>query len=240
MFIMPSSIRYIGALCRATVLEARRRPRIHVFILALVVGLASQMMPHDRAWLTQIYADAEASPQIHSFAGQVSYYSSFVFTPLLYCVVIWVIGWVRRKPQLKRAALICLVAATTGGILVNVLRPTFARPRPRAEMEDRFTWFDPSTNMQSFPSGHVMSNTAGAVALCFVQPWLGVPYVFVSTASAWSRMQRLAHYPTDVAAGAILGAGVGIAFARGALMMRREEDPLETEPRSPTNASEQN
>ncbi|MEQ9823802.1 MAG: phosphatase PAP2 family protein [Puniceicoccaceae bacterium] len=237
---MSSSLRYTGKLFRTTFREIRQRPWIHIAILLVIPLLTSQTMHHDRAWLERIHFDEVGFAQLHAFAGQVSHYSSFLYTPLLYCAVIWSVGWLRRNPQLKRAALICMVAATTGGILVNALRPSFARPRPRAEIEDRFYWFDVSTNMQSFPSGHVMSNMSGAVALSIVQPWLGVPYVLLTTASAWSRMQRLAHYPTDVGVAAILGTGIGIAFARGAMVMRREEDPLETAPKSSTIASGRN
>lgn len=237
---MPSSLHYIGQLFRSTAHDLRRRPWIYLAILCSIPIVASQMMPHDQSWLGHIYADAKTFPELHSFAGQISHYSSYLYTPLLYCAIIWAFACLWRKEELKRAALVCLVAATMGGILVNVLRPSFGRPRPRAEIEDRFYGFDVRTNMQSFPSGHVMSNMSGAVALCIIQPWIGVPYVIFTTASAWSRMQRLAHYPTDVVVGAILGSGVGLAFARGALLMRKEADPWETKPEPPTNASGQN
>ena len=83
--------------------------------------------------------------------------------------------------------------------------------------------------MMSYPSGHVMSNVAGAVALTIVEPWFGVPYLVLSGATGWSRMQRNAHYPTDVTVGAILGMAVALAMVNGARRMKQHEDPLEKE-----------
>ncbi len=237
---MPASLRYIGPLIRATVKEAIRRPWIHIGIISFVIVLSYFTMPHDRAWLNEVRSDPLESPGVHDFAGKISYYSMFVYTPLLYCVGIWLVGLLRKSTHLKRAALVCFVAATAGGILVNFMRPGFGRPRPRAHIEDTFHWFEMDSDMLSYPSGHVMSNMSGAVALAIIEPWVGVPYIVISTASGWSRMQRNAHYPTDVTVGALFGIGLGIAFARGARVMKKEEDPLETEQQCPTNASERN
>jgi len=237
---MPASLRYVGVLLKTTILEAKRRPWIHVAIIAFVTILAIFTMPHDRVWLNRIHRDPAFFPGVHDLAGQISYYSMYVFTPLLYCVLIWSLGWLKKSNHLKRAALVCFVAATAGGILVNFLRPGFGRPRPRANIDDHFHYFEMKSHLLSFPSGHVMSNMSGAIALTVIEPWVGIPYVVMSGASAWSRMQREAHYPTDVTVGAILGWGVGIAFARGAKLMKKEEDPLETTPQSPTSASGQN
>lgn len=226
---MPKSLKYVTALFKSTVSEAKRRPWIHVGIIASAIILSIFTMPHDREWLNQVRFDPETSSGIHDFGGKISYYSMFVFTPLLYCVLIWLVGWIKKSKHLKKAALICFIAGTVGGILVNVLRPGFGRPRPRAHKEDRFYWFETRSDMLSYPSGHVMSNMSGAIALTIIEPWVGVPYIVLSSASAWSRMQREAHYPTDVAVGALFGIGIGVAFARGARAMKREEDPLETE-----------
>ncbi len=237
---MPASLKYIAVLLRTTLREAKRRPFLHVGILVFVGVLSYFTMPHDREWLNQIRYDPEVSPGMHDLAGEISYYSMYVFTPLLYCAGIWIFGWLTQRNRFKRAALICFVAATAGGILVNFMRPGFGRPRPRAELEDHFYWFETKSHMLSFPSGHVMSNMSGAVALTIVEPWIGIPYVVMSAASGWSRMQRAAHYPTDVTVGMLFGIGVGIAFARGARVMKREEDPLEKEAPSRTSASGQN
>jgi undecaprenyl-diphosphatase len=236
---MPKSLQYLALLWKQTGQSIRQRPWFHVGVLLILLLAVPLMMPHDPAWLQWIQRDPNLSPGVHEFAAKVSLYTEFLFTPILYCAVIWSVGWLRHKPALKRAALICVLASTTGGILVNVLRPTFGRPRPRAEMQDGFYWLEHRSHMWGFPSGHVMANLSGAVALTVVQPWLGTPYIFISATSGWSRMQRNAHYPADVAAAALLSISLGIAFARGSRLIAPQADPLETRPAPPSNASDQ-
>jgi membrane-associated phospholipid phosphatase len=224
---MPASLKYVGALFKSTWHSVRKRPALYIVLALLVVGVSIMLMPHDRELLNTIRHDPAIYPGIHDLGGKVSEFTMYTYTPLLLSTIIWLIGWRASRAQLKKAALVCLVAGTMGGILVNFLRPGLGRPRPRAEKEDKFYYFEMDSNMLSYPSGHVMSNMSGAVALAFIQPWVGVPYVAISCASGWSRMQRNAHYPTDVVVGALLGIGVGVAFARGFRSIPTDKDPLE-------------
>lgn len=237
-----ASFRYIGKLIKCTVAEAIRRPWIHLIIILLAIPLAIFMMPHDREWLEAIRFPTES--RMNQFADFIGNLTQYQWTPLLLSIVLWMVGWKRSKVHWKKVALVCFVAGTAGGLLVNLLRPGLARPRPRIHIdqnvEDRFHFLKIDDNYHSFPSGHVMSNVSGATALAIVQPAIGVPYLVLSGACAWARVQERAHYPSDVTIGALFGAGVGIAFVRGMRVMRKEEDPLETEPQYPTSASGQN
>jgi undecaprenyl-diphosphatase len=63
----------------------------------------------------------------------------------------------------------------------------------------------------SFPSSHTASAAAFAVAASASLP-LAAPVLGPLAASvALSRIRAVRHFPTDVAAGAVLGAGVGVA-----------------------------
>ncbi len=177
--------------------------------------IAFWTMQFDKGWLGVIRQDPSTYPDVHHFAGKVSYYGMYVFTPLGLCAAIWIAGWRLNREHLKRAAIACFVAGTVAGIIVNVFRPGFARPRPRAELPDRFHWVEFDSDLHSFPSGHVMSNIAGATTLTIMQPAIGVPYILFSGAIGWSRMQRASHYPTDVGLGTALGVIVGLAIAGG-------------------------
>lgn len=226
---MPLSLRYISALFKSTWKQLKRSYWLYLLFLVAIVMVSIFLMPHDRELLDTIRKDPQLFPGIHDFAGKISYYSMYTFTPLLLCILIWLAGWKLKRISLKRAALVCFVAATAAGILVNVMRPGFGRPRPRAGLEDKFYYMEMKSDMLSYPSGHVMSNVAGAATLTILEPWVGVPYLILSGASGWSRMQRNAHYPTDVIVGGLFGIAVGFAFARGAAFMKKDEDPLEKE-----------
>ena len=65
----------------------------------------------------------------------------------------------------------------------------------------------------SFPSGHAASGFAFASAIGRDQPWLGFALRLLATAVAYSRVHTGVHYPSDVVAGALIGATTGQAVA---------------------------
>lgn len=66
----------------------------------------------------------------------------------------------------------------------------------------------------SFPSAHVTSTTAAAIAYAALLPGQRWTATGVATAMAVSRMVLGVHFPTDVAAGALLGGAVAVALRR--------------------------
>lgn len=71
----------------------------------------------------------------------------------------------------------------------------------------------------SFPSGHTSTTIATATALSIAYPkWYVIAPAFLwAGATSYSRMYLGVHYPTDVAAGALIGAGsaISMSFLKG-------------------------
>jgi membrane-associated phospholipid phosphatase len=71
------------------------------------------------------------------------------------------------------------------------------------------------------PSGHAATSFAGAVILSYFLP-RSAPYVFLLAAAiAFSRIYVGVHYPSDVVAGAALGAAVGLTGLGLLRLLRR-------------------
>jgi undecaprenyl-diphosphatase len=74
----------------------------------------------------------------------------------------------------------------------------------------------------SFPAGHAATAFAGAVLIACVVPAAAPVLLAVAALIGFSRVYVGVHYPTDVLAGAAIGAGVGlVAFAALRLARRR-------------------
>jgi undecaprenyl-diphosphatase len=77
----------------------------------------------------------------------------------------------------------------------------------------------------SFPAGHAATAFAGAVLLSSIRPRLAPWFFLLATAIACSRVYVGVHYPTDVLAGAAIGAAVGglavLALRLGAPFLER-------------------
>lgn len=110
--------------------------------------------------------------------------------------------------------------------ITNLAKIAVRRPRPRAYIEREAHLNDPNySNAEtdsalSFFSGH--TSFVGAIAstatyLAFVRapgtlrPWLTLALgAAVTGVVAWGRVADQAHFPTDVIAGAVAGAGIGV------------------------------
>ena len=120
------------------------------------------------------------------------------------------IGWVglgatgavldRRR---ARAWVGLAAGAFTAHALAVAVKRVVRRPRPSAEAVQVLT---PTPSRLSFPSAHAASTTAAAVVLAdLYRP----AAVVAPPVMAVSRIVLGVHYPSDVAAGAALGALVG-------------------------------
>lgn len=115
-------------------------------------------------------------------------------------VMLWRGGWRGRK-----AAAAGLAALVVAQLVSNGLCKQLAdRPRPPAEwiphdeVEDR-------PDSSSFPSGHTAAAVAFTAAVAPSWPVAGAVCAVPAAMVAVERVQSGAHYPSDVAAGAVIG-----------------------------------
>lgn len=121
------------------------------------------------------------------------------------------IGLIKKDSVLTRKGIyMCSVFLVAGGI-TTVLKHSINRDRPFTTYPDIEKLA--SGGSPSFPSGHTSEAFATATSLSIAFPkWYVIAPSFVwASAMGYSRMHLGVHYPSDVLAGAIIGAGSAYA-----------------------------
>jgi membrane-associated phospholipid phosphatase len=99
------------------------------------------------------------------------------------------------------------IASATANL---ILKPLTRRHRPEREGEEiPLSRNVPLPRSSSFPSGHTASAFAFAVGAGAEMPALEWPLGVLAAAVGYSRVHTGAHYPGDVAAGALVGIAAG-------------------------------
>jgi len=118
-------------------------------------------------------------------------------------------GLLRRDPRMVRAALRMALAHETATFAKTWLKDRVIRRRPRsaesASVKPR-KGHDTSKEESSFPSGHAGGATAVAGGFSGEFPGKAGWAHGAAAAVSLARLPRNAHYPTDIAAGVVLGA----------------------------------
>ena len=112
----------------------------------------------------------------------------------------------------RQAGAAAVVSIALAEIAVAFLKPIFMRPRPFMVDSSVALIIDPPGDW-SFPSGHAAVACACAVTIAMLlgtTRWnIWLPIAALAVLMTFSRLYLFVHWPTDVLAGAVLGAGVG-------------------------------
>lgn len=156
----------------------------------------------DRAVYEAVHATP--SPVIDHAVARVSQVADHSRIWLSVAVVMTAAG---RRP--RRSALVGLVAVGATSALVNAaMKPVVRRGRPArlATVRTHVVRMPLST---SYPSGHAASAFAFSTAVGGGLPQADTALRLAASVVAYSRVHTGVHYPGDVIAGAVVGAGVG-------------------------------
>lgn len=97
--------------------------------------------------------------------------------------------------------------------LTFLIKHFVKRPRPFVKNIDFVPVYRAGST--SFPSGHASTafSTATALSIAYPKWYVIAPSFLWAGTISYSRMYLGVHYPTDVASGAVLGAGTAAAFS---------------------------
>ena len=170
------------------------------------------------SWLMDAFSgfDLGILSLMHTLAG----HAGILITPLCKLItllgekgiVFFVLALVLMCFAKTRPLGVCIFGAVCCGALITniILKDWIARPRPFETLAVYREWWQaigsPAEDGFSFPSGHVTAAAAGMSALCFVRGkrWL-LPSAGIVFLMCFARNYLMAHFPSDVAAAAVIG-----------------------------------
>jgi undecaprenyl-diphosphatase len=128
-----------------------------------------------------------------------------------------------RRSVRSLAAFYVFASVASSGIVANVAKYVIGRGRPKLFPETgsvAFDFWSGDASWASFPSGHATTAMALGVSLALLFPRFRWIFLCLGFWIAASRLFVLAHYPSDMFAGCVLGGTAAWLIAR-ALAQRR-------------------
>lgn len=108
------------------------------------------------------------------------------------------------RGTLRTAALQSLIALAASHIPVAIIKKAYPRLRPYLVLPDTVICKNPLKD-HSFPSGHTTAIFSSVLPYLFAFPPLGFVLLPLAVSVGISRMYLGLHYPSDVAAGCVIG-----------------------------------
>ncbi len=163
--------------------------------------------------------------EAYRLQGTVSRYGDWPFLMIVGAAGVFV-AWRARNQDWQRILVTAMVASTAAGMLVNAVRLTTGRTRPRESPKIAQGWYGPyhdgkltigNAKFNSFPSGHTATAVGFAGVLLFARPGVGVIAMLIALGIAWSRMLLGAHHLSDVVVASLVALAIAWVAWRTAL-----------------------
>lgn len=121
-------------------------------------------------------------------------------------------GVIGKDKQMRQNALYVASSSAVNALATLLIKKIVKRPRPFLANVKIRAVYQPA--QYSFPSGHTSTAFTTATALSQVYPkwYVVVPSYLWAGSVGYSRLYLGVHYPTDVAAGALLGTGTAFSL----------------------------
>ena len=134
--------------------------------------------------------------------------SRFVY---LYCLILLTVYFLKSKAMPAPCIAVFLLATFIGLGAESLLKDVFRVPRPFIALGiENVRTLGHASKSYSFPSGHAVFSFMAAFVLGHGRGWRWrLPLFLFALLVAWSRIYVGAHYPLDVAGGAIVGIACG-------------------------------
>ncbi|MGG9960266.1 phosphatase PAP2 family protein [Ferruginibacter sp. SUN106] len=138
-------------------------------------------------------------------------------------------GFIQHDKKLQRDALYMGGSFILSSVITQATKRIVNRQRPFEKYSFIIQRDDESGGL-SFPSGHTSAAfcTATSIALRYRKWYYVAPAYVFATSVGWARMYQGVHYPSDVLAGAVVGAGSAWLGWKLQKMMYRKLKPVTT------------
>jgi len=121
------------------------------------------------------------------------------------------IAWLGGSRGRRAGIAVTLASLSATYLMQRLVKPVFRRRRPFVDRDILVVGIKPLD--ASFPSGHTASSFAAATAMATFYP-KAAPLAFtLASGVGVSRVYLGHHFPSDVAVGAVAGAGIGALIA---------------------------
>ena len=183
-------------------------------------------------------AKAAAPLQHHPVTKALGQVSEIADQPPMFTIgaLVLAAGVLSGQPRITETGLRLLAAVGLATALKTGVKQTVARTRPYVlANEGRYETklLGPAEkDWNSFPSGHTADAVSAARAVARVWSDLSIPAYGAAAAVAAIQIPRCAHYPSDIAAGALVGLAAEVLADRMLEGAARRVQPLLKEPQA--------